>query len=473
MKTYYIKNLGCSKNKTDGSAIEAMLVGKGYCKAKDPEQASIIVVNTCGFIQSARQQSIDAFFELNSLKRKGARIILAGCLAQMFHDEISEELKEADAIVGNFNLSEFSELLDSYEDVGDSSRTSTKRVIGIGKQSGSGVRSRFDVHMQPDVILAPVGDSPVSAYLKIAEGCNHMCSFCAIPGIRGRFRSFDKGLILKSIRQAVDSGTHEINMIAQDLLSYGSDFDGASAQIGFVGLLSEIAGMEGDFVVRCLYMHPDSFNMDVVRFMGDHRDRFLPYFDLAFQHGSDRILSLMNRKHSSSYYAKMVDDIRKVLPDSVIRSTFMLGFPGETKTTIRELRSFLGDVQLEYCGFFRYSKEDGTRAAGLKPTYLSGKLIDEEIESIKALCDESSSLRLSRFCGREFPFIVEEDAGDGVFLGRLPFQAPEVDGICEADFSNWCSGAADVKSVRVGDVVRVRTAECVNDYDFVAHPIGT
>ena len=470
-KTYFIKNMGCSKNKTDGSAIEDSFLRHGYSLSALPDRADVVVVNTCGFIQSARQQSIDAFFELNSIRKKGSRIVLCGCLAQMFHDQIASELKEADAIIGNFDISGFDSFLESLEHSEDDGRK--KRVLngnascikyGIGPDGTSDIS--HSAHRQPSVLTATVGDSPVSVYLKIAEGCDHFCSFCSIPLIRGRFKSFDESAILESMREAVANGACEINLIAQDLLSYGKDSGIGKAGVGsFIELLARMVEIPGDFKIRSLYMHPDNFDIEIAKFVKEHSDRFLPYFDLALQHGSDRILKAMARAHSADYYARIIEGIRDVLPDSIIRSTFMLGFPGETKATIKELESFVRRVRLEYCGFFRYSKENGTKASALKPSYLSGKCIDDEISRIREICDAISSERLSRFVGRSFRAIVEDDIGDGVFLCRLPFQAPEVDGICEIRMAEC--GMANAK-LKIGDVVPVRTVGIENDYDFIA-----
>ncbi|HAL18452.1 MAG TPA: hypothetical protein DCO86_02360 [Spirochaetaceae bacterium] len=469
-KTYFIKNLGCSKNKTDGSAIEDAFLRHGYALSDSPDRADIVIVNTCGFIQSARQQSIEAFFELNSIRRKGSKIVLCGCLAQMFHDQIASELREADAIIGNFDISGFDSFLESMEE--DAGRKGISNgdagcvKFGVGpNEADEQLRS---AHCQPNILTAAVADSPVSVYLKIAEGCDHFCAFCSIPLIRGRFKSFDKGAILESMRQAVAAGACEINLIAQDLLSYGKDSGGKAVVGGFLELLACMAEIPGDFKIRSLYMHPDNFDIEIARFVKKHSDRFLPYFDLAFQHGSDRILKAMARAHCADYYAKMVESIRDVLPGSIIRSTFMLGFPGETKSTIKELETFVKRVRLEYCGFFRYSREAGTKAFALKPSYLSGKYLDDEISRIREICDVISFERLSRFVGGVFRAIVEEDIGDGVFLCRLPFQAPEVDGICEVRTAGCDAAGAKLK---VGDIVSVRTAGIENDYDFTAEPV--
>lgn len=408
----YIENLGCAKNQVDAEVMAKILSSDGWVLTDDAAEADLILVNTCGFIESAREESINTFFELRDLNPK-AKVIVTGCLSQRYGKELSEQLTEADGIFGNRDLAQISDFVKHLEG-------SRQTELLVPEYPDPDAES-----YQRDRLF----NFPGSAYLKISEGCNHRCGFCAIPIIRGPLRSRPKAAILDEARTLAGRNIKEINLIAQDLAAYGTDWDGKSH---FLELLSDITAIEGDFKVRLLYIHPDAFPFELLDMIKTN-GKILPYFDIPIQHASVKLLRPMKRMGDSKTYSDLVAKIREALPESVIRTTIMLGFPGEEESDFEEVYDFVKKNRFNWMGSFVYSLEEGTYAYGLtdEETHKAlSKVAAKRQKKLQKLQERISSEILASFVGKEYDVLIEElIQGEDLAIGRFWGQAPEVDGL--------------------------------------------
>ena len=393
---YYIDPYGCAKNQVDAENIMAALNRNGW-EAGQPDNADLIIVNSCGFIESAKQESINAVLQWRK-QYPGKKILLAGCLSQRYENELKEILPEADLLYGNADPGGIAKAAAAV--VGLKGRRKTAGPAGL---PGS----------------RPLLSLPGSAYVKISEGCNNRCSYCAIPLIKGSLKSRGIAEIYGECKTLVGRGIRELCIIGQDICSYGP---------GLPELLESISGLKGNFWVRLLYMHPDNFEIPVLDIMKKDR-RFLPYFDLPFQHGSEKILGLMNRRGNAETYLGLIKIIRQSFGDAVIRSTFLTGFPGETEEDFFALLDFQEKASLDWAGCFAYSREEDTPSYSMKPQ-VPKKTANARKKIIEERQIPITEKQMDRFIGRTFDILVEEkiEGEEGLWLGRCPFQAPEVDG---------------------------------------------
>lgn len=409
VKKIYVESLGCAKNQVDSELLITYALENGYQRVEEAEEADVIVVNTCGFIESAKEESISTFFALKELKPE-AKIILAGCLAQRYGNEI--ELEEASAIFGNHDLSKFPEVLAELE--------AESQKIAIPEYPDPD-RERDD----RKILLS----FPRSAYLKISEGCNHCCNYCAIPIIRGALRSRPFESVVKEAERLISEGIYEINIIAQDLGAYGLDLYGRSR---FVELMDALSSLEGEFVLRMLYIHPDTFPEGLIELTAE-RMKILPYFDIPFQHAHPEVLKLMKRSGNTEVYAGLINRIREKCNDAVIRSTLMLGFPGEDRSAFEELLRFVNVAKLDWMGSFLYSREEDTPAyemRGEKEHNKAHKIAAKWQKELEAAQSPITSARLERFVGNVYDALIEEKVeGEDLAIGRIYAQAPDVDGL--------------------------------------------
>ena len=417
----YIESLGCAKNQVDSEVLLSYALEEGYERTMDASEADLIVVNTCGFIQSAKEESINTFFDLHG-QNPEARIVMAGCLAQRYGGTM--ELEEASAIFGNHDLSQFRGILKggggvSVPEYPDPDRERDDRVELLGFKG--------------------------SAYLKIGEGCNHRCSFCAIPGIRGPLRSRPMEKVLEEAERLIALGIYEINVIAQDVASYGKDLYGKPR---FVELMDRLSALPGNHVLRMLYIHPDTFPEELISLVAE-RKNILPYFDIPFQHGDKGILRRMGRTGDRESYTALVRRIRERIPDAVIRTTLMLGFPGETHESVEEMRKFIQDAQFDWMGSFTYSREEDTPAYSMMSDEWfrkAGKAALRAQKTIEKQQQPITEARLERFVGHTYTALVEEKIeGEELAIGRIYAQAPDVDGLT----------VIMGRGMKEGDVVRV------------------
>ena len=377
----------------------AALIGAGWRLAAAPEEADVLIVNTCGFITSAKKESIETSLELKQ-RHPEKKVIMVGCLSERYGQDLAQQLPEIDGFLGNRDPSRIVELLAG---------------TGGGAREPTGVRSYERQHLL---------SFPGSAYLKIAEGCRNRCTYCAIPLIRGDLASRRPVEVVEEARQLLDRGIRELVLIAQDLGSYGRDL----GEPGLPLLLSEISRIPGDYWVRLLYIHPDHFPDGILDVMAED-SRFLPYFDLPFQHAAPGVLRAMGRRGDPEANLELLSRIRARLPSAVIRSTFLLGFPGETDSDFAELLSFQERARPDWLGCFTYSREEDTPAFAMpgRVTKAVAERRKSEIEIRQGPITEQS---LDAHIGSTLDVLVEERVqGEQLSLGRAYLQAPDVDGL--------------------------------------------
>ncbi|MDR2748211.1 MAG: 30S ribosomal protein S12 methylthiotransferase RimO [Treponema sp.] len=436
---------GCAKNQVDAETMMALLAAAGWSAAENPADADLIIVNSCGFIESAKRESINAVLSWRK-NYPEKKILLAGCLAQRYAGELARAMPEADGFFGNADLGGVAaaamSVLSSKKDP-PPSRPSRPREPRLPPPAGgrtpplpSGEPPAPENYPKGNYAPGerPLLSLPGAAYVKISEGCNNRCSFCSIPLIRGPLKSRSIPDISAECRSLLGRGIRELNVIGQDIASFGKDRPGEG---DLPALLEAIAALPGNFWVRLLYLHPDHIPLSILDIMrGD--SRFLPYFDIPIQHASGPLLRAMNRRGDGERYLDLIARIRSALPAAVIRSTFLTGFPGETEEDFGLLLDFQRRAALDWMGCFTYSREEHT------PAYSMGKRVSRRTAAgRKRILEERqqgiSEGRMERFLGGELDILVEEQfetpgedllppEGTGLYLGRAYCQAPEVDG---------------------------------------------
>ena len=480
---FFIDQHGCAKNQVDGELIINLLKKQDWEQTFEPGEADLIVVNSCGFIESAKTESINAVMSARQMYPK-AKILLAGCLAERYANDLKDDLLEADGFFGNGDLSQIYKVIEPL--------MKDERPVLVPEQKGVCCGDR-------NLLLSFKG----TAFVKITEGCNNRCSFCAIPIIRGDLRSRKANEIIEEIKDLVSKGVYEINLIGQDLAAYGTgaedncfgdgrtklpngtpgsefltqtDADGrrlsdeknisvsqressSDSESGLARLIRMISQIEGVFAVRLLYIHPDHFNEDILPVMKAD-SRFLHYFDIPFQNGDDAIIKSMNRVGSAKKYKALISKIRATFPDAAIRTTFMAGFPGETDDSFENTKAFLRETATDWSGCFSYSKEDDTPAYSFKKQ-VPHKIAEKRASELVEIQAEITRERLKTRCGGEYDILIEEvlsqseeNPDEGLAIGRAWFQAPEVDGSVVVRYDR--SNESENNVVQSGRLVRVK-----------------
>jgi ribosomal protein S12 methylthiotransferase RimO len=416
--TVAIVTLGCGRNEVDSQNAAGMLAAAGYRVVDDPEQADAVVVNTCAFVEAAKRESIETVLDATSLKEQGrARTVLVtGCLAERYTEELRVELPEADAIVPFADYGRLPELLGGAP--------GRNRPVPAGRRA------------LPMVFPTPAGASfparapargPV-ALVKLAEGCDRDCSFCAIPSFRGRFRSRRPTEILDEVAWLAGQGVSEVCLVAENSTSYGKDLGGREA---LVHLLRDLAGVDGLRRVRLNYLQPDELTPGLLEEMAAN-PVVCSYFDLSLQHASAPVLRRMRRGGSAGAFLDLVDRIRALDPDAAFRSNFILGFPGERQADVRELEAFLEDARLDWVAFFAWSPEDGTAAL-----HLDGRVpaatARARVERVQELQDRVLADAQQAWVGRRLDVLVERAGADGAWEGRSFREAPDSDGLVRVE----------------------------------------
>lgn len=430
IKNFFVDLHGCAKNQVDAEILIGIMEGLGWSNCDSAESADLIIVNSCGFIESAKEESINAVINAKNSYPK-AKVLLAGCLAERYAEVFKTDLPEADAIFGNGDLSRLPEIITQLF-----SKQKFKRNVLTPPQIGvcGGCR--------PKIL-----NFPRSAYIKITEGCDNFCSFCAIPIIRGRLRSRPIAEITSEITEFVKKDFYEFNLIGQDLAAYqtrAEDIKNSGLQeSGLASLLKAISKLKGEFKIRLLYIHPDHFPQDILPVMTAD-DRFIPYFDIPFQSGSEKIIKTMNRKGSSEIYLQLANSIRAAFKKAkspygvpVIRTTFLIGFPGETEKDFAETADFLKELKPLWSGGFVYSREEDTAAYSFK-NRIPKKTAEKRLNEIRQIQTGITEKLLDSFIGTSMEILVEELIPDNetcLALGRAWFQAPEVDGAVVLTFT--------------------------------------
>lgn len=429
-------SMGCDKATVDSERLVGDLVGHGAEVVRQLDEADVVLVNTCGFIDAAKRESIEAMLEAAALKREGGvkAVVAVGCLVQRYREQLSNDMPEVDLFLGFGDLHKLVPEL------------AARGLIADPIRLHPGVR-RY------------LGDGPHVRYLKISEGCDHSCSFCAIPLMRGRHRSEPLERLVREAQQLEEQGAKEINLVAQDLGHYGRDLgrDGPKLPDLLQALLRETAVPW----FRLLYVYSFGLTDRLVDLMA-HEPRIVPYIDIPIQHAADRMLERMRRPERRDTIREKVGWLRDAIPDIAIRSTALVGFPGETEADFRALCEFAEQVQFERLGVFTYSPQDGTRAVRDYEDDVPEDVKRAREEELLELTRTISEDRLARYLGRETNVLVDEVTEpdeDGItHIGRVPWQADDVDGVTRVRRGGW---------VEPGEFVRVRV-ENNEDYDFGA-----
>ncbi len=412
--TVWLTTLGCSKNQVDSDKIATVLDAAGYGDAEDPSTADIVMVNTCGFIEAARRESVETILDLAAVKRDGARLVVMGCMAQRYEDELVRALPEADAVVG---LDRYPDLVPELDRLTREDRP-TWEPITI-----SGVR-----RSALDILDLPTRVTPATpyAYVKVAEGCNKTCSFCAIPLIRGKQRSRPIAGIVAEVEGLVDAGVQEVVLVAQDLAAYGRDSGAGPIE----DLVRQVADVPGLRRLRLYYLYPREIRPALIDLMVGH-EVIADYFDLSLQHSSASLLRAMRRPGDGERHLELIRRIRRASPGAATRSSFIVGFPGETEDDVEHLADFLRSARLTWAGFFGFSPEEGTTAIDL-PGRVPEDVIGERLRYLQSIQDDISAAAAASAVGSTLDVLVD-GVEDGVAVGRSHREAPEIDGVIHID----------------------------------------
>ena len=404
-------SLGCPKNLVDSEVMLGTLARQGYSITANKEDADIIVVNTCGFIDTAKKESIDTILEMAELKTHGncKKLVVAGCLAERYRDDIRKEIPEIDFVFGPDELGRVLEAvrLDDSSPVPD---------ISI-----DALYTSTEVPTIPRILTTP----SYTAYLKISEGCDHVCTFCAIPSFRGRFRSRTLPDLVAESRRLAEQGVRELVIVSQDTMAYGKDL---GMPDGITTLLRELTKVDSLKWVRFLYCYPNMVSDALVRLVSEE-ERLCKYFDIPYQHASRTVLERMKRGGHRGIYEQQVESIRKLIPDAGLRTSFIVGFPGETEEEFKEVMTFIGNVGFDNVGVFVYSDEEGTGAFDLEKKIQRRTAVRRRNELMKRQAGISKK-KLTGFVGRQTEVLLEgrSDESDLLLQGRMETQAPDIDG---------------------------------------------
>ena len=411
-----VVSLGCPKNLVDSETMLGLIHEENYEITNDPSEAEIIIVNTCGFIESAKEESINTILQMAEYKKSGSckYIIVTGCLSQRYAEELFNELPEADAIAG----------VEVYDEIG----SIINRVMN-GERFIMLERSKPDViYTSKETFLPRILTTPsYTAYLKIAEGCDNCCSYCAIPKIRGPYRSKPMAQVLKEAKALADNGVKELIVVAQDTTRYGEDLPGGKLLLA--DLLKELNKIESLKWIRVMYCYPNNFTDELIETFAS-LDKVCKYVDLPLQHASNRLLASMNRYDTREEVEILLAKLRKRIPGIVIRTTFIVGFPGETDADFEELKEFVEQQRFENAGVFAYSQEEGT-VAGAMPNQIPDEIKQERYHELMALQAQISEEIHKDTEGQTLEVLVEgiEEDGSGLHYGRSYREAPDIDGL--------------------------------------------
>ena len=391
-------SLGCAKNLVDSEAILALMKNNDFEIVSSPSEADVIIVNTCGFIESSKQESINTILEMASYN---ALLVVTGCLVQRYKEELEKELPEVDLFVPIRDYDKLGELI--------SEKMKIKKMVGC-----------FDFSSR--VLSTPF----YTAYLKISEGCNNRCTYCAIPLIRGSFVSYPLENLVNQAKDLASKGVKELVVISQDTTRYGSDFEGQN--ITTVTLLKELLKIKEFSYIRLLYLYPDELSDELIELMGKE-ERLTPYFDLPIQHSSSRLLQSMNRRGDREFLLTLIKKIRDKVPNAILRTTLIVGFPGETEEDIEDLKSFIQEVKFDHLGCFTYSLEEGTVSATFE-NQIDEETKQQRYESIMEIQAQISLENNKKRVGQTFKgIIIDYDEEHDDYLFRCAWNAPDdIDG---------------------------------------------
>ena len=458
MKNVLFVSLGCDKNLVDSEKMLGLLNEAGYRVAQEESEADAIVVNTCCFIHDAKEESVETILEMAEWKKKGRlkALIVTGCMAQRYQDEIQQEIPEVDAVIGTTGYTEIVPILD--EILAEAEASQKEAAVEEPKE-----KSFVNCCPSIDLLPASLADKRVvttggyTAYLKIAEGCNKRCTYCIIPYIRGHYRSFPMEDLLEEARKLAEGGVKELILIAQETTVYGMDCYGRKALPELLTKLCEIEGIEW---IRILYCYPEEITDELIAVMKKEK-KICHYLDIPIQHSEDTILKRMGRRTNRAELVSLVEKLRKEIPDIVLRTTLITGFPGETEEELRNMVDFVDSMEFDRLGVFPYSAEEGTKAAEM-----DGQITEEVKESrrdeIMALQQEISADKAASRIDDEMSVLIEGYLyEDDIYIGRTYMDAPKVDG------NVFVRAEEELIS---GDIVPVRITGA-NEYDLMGDVI--
>jgi ribosomal protein S12 methylthiotransferase len=440
-KTIHFRSLGCAKNRVDTEVMLGVGDDRGFQLVDDPSEAQVIVVNTCGFIGPAKEESIDTILEMGRYKESGQceQLVVAGCLSQRYAADLVNDMPEVDHFLGSSDMLKLGEVLDG----------GAARML-VGNPADWTLRATDPRRLSL---------SGHSAYIKIAEGCNRICSFCAIPGIRGKQRSRPIADVVSEVKRLVSMGLVEANLVSQDTVSYGRDLEGKPTLAQLVAALGEIEDLRW---IRLHYLYPETLTNELVDLLGSH-PKVLPYIDMPLQHASDAMLRRMKRGHGGDRLYRVVEKLRARVPNMVFRTTFIVGHPGETEADFAALMDFVRWAEFDHVGVFMYSHEEDT-ASGAMDDLVPEKTIRARHRKLMSLQRPISRKKLRALKGQEIEVLVDGVSDESEFLleGRWWGQAQEVDG--KVYLANG--------EARPGDIVRA-VVENAADYDLVARAVSS
>jgi len=449
----YIESLGCARNQVDSENMAARFRAAGWELLEDPAEADVIVVNTCSFIEAAADESIDTILALSEYKRTGncKRLIVTGCLPQRYGLETARVLPEVDLFLGT----------GAYDRIYD-------RIVAVmGGQASPGACLLPDPDsIDPAVVVRREALGKPAVYLKIAEGCSRHCTYCIIPRLRGRQKSRPMATILSEAHHLIAQGARELTLVAQETTAYGMDAPAArkaavpgssnkKGTISLANLLGELAALDSSVWIRFLYGHPESFSDALLETVA-RWPNLVPYFDIPVQHAAGGLLRRMGRRYAADDLISLFGRIRRAVPDAALRTTVLVGFPGESETDFELLKSLVRQVRFDHLGVFAYSDAEDLPSHRL-PEHVPARLAQRRRDELMRLQQGISARNLSRFKDKRLAVLVETSAGEGTWVGRTMHQAPEVD------------GTTVVRSPRLlspGDFVQVRIVDTM-DYDLI------
>ena len=441
-KKVAVVTLGCPKNQVDGEVMSGFLA-QDYIFTENPEEATIIIVNTCTFIQSAKEESIETIFEMVGFKEAGScqTLIATGCLAQRYGSELMQDIPELDGVLGTGNIAEISEIVRAAE----STRTN---LIKPGTPDFLHDEKMPRIRSTPDYL----------AYVKVAEGCDNYCTYCVIPYVRGHFRSRPEESVIQEVRNMAAQGVKEIMVMAQDTTRYGFDLSG---ELRLPQLIRQLARIEGIEWIRLMYCYPERFTDELIETMRQE-PKVCRYIDLPLQHADNKILKEMNRRGTIEQAETLIKKLRSAMPDITLRTTMITGFPGETEQEFQTLVDFVQRVQFDRLGVFAYSQEENT-PAGQREDQVRPEVREQRRDQIMQLQQGISIVKQQRWVKRVVTVLLEQKLPDGRWMGRTEGDAPEIDG------QVYITGAQI--SLQVGEMVKVRINEA-DIYDLIGEVVS-
>ncbi|GMG97083.1 30S ribosomal protein S12 methylthiotransferase RimO [Tepidimicrobium xylanilyticum] len=436
---FFIITLGCSKNEVDSELMAGILKMSNYMAANSLEEADVIIVNTCGFIQAAKEESIETIWEITKYKRNGKckYIILAGCLAERYSQELLDEIEEIDGIIGTGNIKDMDKIINRLE-------RGEKKIVFTKNINEAYIESIERQSFRP------------TEYVKISEGCNNYCTYCIIPKLRGKHRSRKIEDIVKEVKYLVYSGVKEIILIGQNITDYGIDLYGEYRLYELLDNLNQIDELKW---IRLHYLYPDNITDRLIQSIKNN-EKVLKYLDIPLQHINDEILKKMNRRTSKKDIENLIYKLRTEISDIILRTTFIVGFPGEDENKFSELYTFIKKIKFDRLGVFTYSREEGTPAYDFK-NQIDESTKEQRRSAIMELQQNISYSLNKAKIGKIFETLIEEVNGDGTYIGRSYMDSPEIDGVIYIK-SNKC--------LEVGDFTNVLITDCL-EYDLIGERV--